>query len=333
MSTAAMTPGHCEEHDLEFFQHELASFLPDKIFDAHTHSWRRQDSSTFASYAERCGWQEYQDYARDLHPLRQLGACFLPSIADPESVDAANQWNAKTVADGTSTCGAYMIRPQDDPERAREEAKRLGFTGFKCYRLYATTSAMDPEASIPSYLPEQFVKVAHEQGWFITLHVFKRRAMADPENLYWVQRYCEKYPNMKLILAHSARGFNPSHNLEGLPQLQHLHNLFFDTSANCEPMAHQAILRMFGHKRLLYGTDLPISHVRGRSFAVADFFRFVYSHTPIWDQEYDASGTRPVLLGLEHLRSLKWACWSERLTDSQVEDVFWNNACELFNVQ
>jgi hypothetical protein len=40
----------------------------------------------------------------------------------------------------------------------------------------------------------------------------------------------------------------------------------------------------------------------------------------------------PLMIGLEHLRSVKWACWSEKLTDAQVEDVFWNNAARLFNV-
>jgi len=33
----------------------------------------------------------------------------------------------------------------------------------------------------------------------------------------------------------------------------------------------------------------------------------------------------PVLIGLEHLRALKYACWRQGLTDSQVEDIFFNN--------
>jgi predicted TIM-barrel fold metal-dependent hydrolase len=36
-----------------------------------------------------------------------------------------------------------------------------------------------------------------------------------------------------------------------------------------------------------------------------------------------------VIVGLEHIRSLKWACWSEKLSDSQVEDIFYNNAARL----
>jgi hypothetical protein len=29
-----------QPHDREFYERELASFLPDRIFDAHTHLWR-----------------------------------------------------------------------------------------------------------------------------------------------------------------------------------------------------------------------------------------------------------------------------------------------------
>jgi glutamate-1-semialdehyde 2,1-aminomutase len=135
---------------------------------------------------------------------------------------------------------------------------------------------------------------------------------------------------MRLILAHSARGFQPAHNLEGLPRLQGLENLYFDTSANCEPIAHQAIIRILGHRRLMYGSDLPVSHFRGRSVAAADSFFFVDQETPVWQAKQSA--IEPVLLGLEHLRSLKWACWSERLNDRAVEDIFWNNAAQLLAV-
>jgi glutamate-1-semialdehyde 2,1-aminomutase len=135
---------------------------------------------------------------------------------------------------------------------------------------------------------------------------------------------------VKLILAHSARGFQPAHNLEGLESLKGLDNLYFDSSANCEPIAHQAILRIIGPKKLMYGSDFPISHLRGRSLSAADSFLWLYEETPVWGEKH--LKITPTLVGLEHLRSMKWACWSERLTDSQVEDVFWRNGAELFGI-
>ena len=164
----------------------------------------------------------------------------------------------------------------------------------------------------------------------ITLHMVKSRAVADPANIHWIRHYCEKYPHMRLILAHSARGFQPAHNLEGLPQLMGLENLYFDCSANCEPIAHQSILRIMGHKRLLYGTDCPVCFYRGRSVAAGDTFLWLYGDTPVWEEKH--TPIQPVLIGLEHLRSLKWACWSERVSDRAVEDIFWNNAADLLGI-
>lgn len=50
----------------------------------------------------------------------------------------------------------------------------------------------------------------------------------------------------------------------------------------------------------------------------------------MWKEQHNT--IKPVMVGLENLRSLKWACWSERLSDEVVEDTFWNNAARLFNL-
>jgi glutamate-1-semialdehyde 2,1-aminomutase len=222
------------------------------------------------------------------------------------------------------------VGPQDDPEWVRSEVRRLGLHGLKCYHVNAPVPRTW-DADIPDYLPERLVKVADEEGWVITLHMVKSRAVADPGNIRWIRRYCETYPNMKLILAHSARGFQPAHNLEGLPKLTGLDNLYFDTSANCEPIAHEAIIRIIGHKKLMYGSDFTVSHLRGRSVGAADSFLWLYEESPVWGEKH--TQIKPVLIGLEHLRSLKWACWSARLSDKEVEDIFWNNAAGLFGIR
>ena len=80
----------------------------------------------------------------------------------------------------------------------------------------------------------------------------------------------------------------------------------------------------------MYGTDLPISYWRGRSLSAADSFVWLYEETPVWGEKH--LKIAPVLIGLESLRSIKWACWSERLSDRAVEDIFYNNAARLFGI-
>lgn len=319
--------------DREFYERELSGFLPDRVFDAHCHLWLEQDVSfRIPGFTGDVGAEAYETFMNDLHPGRTRGALFL-SFASPGQPDGRtrmNQFIARETARRSTYRGEFFVTPQDDPEWVRQEVRRLGLHGLKCYHTFA---ARRPtwEADIPEFLPEPLVRVAHDESWVITLHLVKSRAVADPSNLHWIRYYCETYPQMKLILAHSARGFQPAHNLEGLASLAGLDNLYFDTSANCEPLAHQAILRLIGHRKLMYGSDLPVSHLRGRSLSAADSFLWIYADSPVWGEKHQQ--VEPVFVGLEHLRSLKWACWSERLSDSAVEDIFWNNAAELLGVR
>lgn len=316
--------------DRDFYERELSAFIPDRIYDAHCHLWHSNHYQwNVPGLPADVGYKEYRELIDCLHPGRPVSSLFIPIAMQQETIPLANAWMGEQATQDASSRGLFWVQPTDDPEWVRQEVRRLGLHGLKCYH---TMSSVTPtwEAEIPDYLPESLIKVAHEEGWVITLHMVKSRAVADPSNIHWIRHYCETYPNMKLILAHSARGFQPAHNLEGLPQLTGLENLYFDTSANCEPMAHQAIIRIIGHKKLMYGSDLPVSHMRGRSLAAADSFIWLYEDTPVWGEKHQK--INPVLVGLEHLRSLKWACWSERLDDEAVEDIFWNNAAELFGV-
>ena len=234
-----------QEHDREFYERELAAFLPDRIFDAHTHVWRDEPyNATFRirGHEGHIDYQRYVELMEDLHPGRPVHGLFLPALPvdQQETIPEANEWVAQQASAHAANRGLFFVRPQDDPEWVRQEVRRLGLHGLKCYHLFADVTPIW-EAQIPDYLPERLVKVADEEGWLITLHMVCSRAVADEGNIHWIRPYCETYPSMKLILAHSARGFQPTHNLEGLPKLRGLDNLYCDTSANCEPMAHHPL--------------------------------------------------------------------------------------------
>jgi len=319
------------EADQEFFQRELSTFVPDRIYDAHCHLWHIKRSSHTNSAIPNVGdYDTFREQIDWLHPGRDVAANFIPFPDTRDRMPQANEWIAKETARDPRCRGEFFVQPEHDPEWVRQEVRRLKLHGLKCYH---TMSNVNPtwNADIPAYLPEPIIKVAHEEGWHITLHMVKARSCADPGNIHWIRHYCKTYPGMKLILAHSARGFQPAHNFEGLPQLKGLDNLYFDTSANCEPMAHASIIKIIGHDKLLYGADYFISHERGRSVAAGDSFVWLYEETPVWGEKHQR--IQPVFVGLEHLRSLKWACWSLGLKDSQVEDIFWNNAARLFEVK
>jgi len=328
-------------YDQEIVERELKSFLPDRLFDAHAHLHElshygsTEPGSPFASHLKflgnappRLGLPEYREHMKWLAPDSRVDGLFMPTalMGEPSVI---NSFVASEVA-GDPDCFAGMaVRPDMDPEQVREEVRRRNFVGLKPYHVHAGAQPTW-NADIERFLPEPLVKVAHEERLCITLHLVKRRALADPGNQQAIRRYCEKYPNMKLILAHAARGFNPHHTIEGIGALSGLRNVWCDTAAVTDCGAFEAVVRTLGHERLLFGTDFFISHIRGRCVAIADSFAWLYEDTLDWSEAAYAQ-VQPTLIGIESLRCLKLAAMNLRLTDRQVEDVFYHNARALLD--
>jgi len=330
---------HATEADFELFRRELDSFVPDNICDAHMHVWAKSHLppsgyDTFRQLEEDVvDLAAYRRRMTELLPGRRVAeGLILPGAvgATGEQVRSQNELVAAEVAENTGWRGSMLVSPEMDGEYVREEVRRLGLSGLKCYHVRSGLT-ITWDADIPAYLPEAQVKVAHEERLCITLHMVKARAVADPSNQHWIRHYCETYPDMQLILAHAARGFNPYHTIEGLAALRGLPNLWCDMSAVADVGACEAIIETLGHDRLIYGTDFPVSHLRGRCVAIGDGFVWLYDDTLDW-KTVSFQPLQPVFVGLESLRVLKQAAWHCRLEDRQVEDIFRNNARRLLGL-
>jgi len=319
------------EEDREFYQRELASFIPDKVFDAHTHVWHPDHNVFAGSFPPLVDYENYVRLMGDLYPGRVAKGLFIPTFRDPVNIPAANQWTGEQTAKDPNCRGHFFITPEDDPEWVRQEVKRLKLHGLKCYHTLARNADPTWEAEIPDYLPESHIRVAHEEGWTITLHMVRDRALADPVNQAAIRRYCESYPSMRLILAHAARGFNPWHTIEGIESLRGLDNVWFDTSAVTEAGAFEAIVDTMGHEKLMYGTDFHVSHTRGRCIAIGDSFHWLYADDMDLDEKHIS--LQPVLVGLESLRSIRLACDRLKLSERQVDDIFYGNAAALLDIE
>ncbi len=333
-----MTTWELTDADREMIAREVEPFLPDQIFDAHAHLFHAAHYAPGTRPAQlegnpdQFGLEEYLRYIDWIHPgPRTVGGLFF-GLAFTGDRAANNAFVAAETAYGRknrlATYGQMIVAPGDDPEQVREQVQRDGFVGLKCYHTLARVDGPTWHAPIEAYLPEPLVRLANELGLSITLHMVRDRALADPINQATIRRYCERYPNMRLILAHAARGFNPWHTIEGIESLRGLGNVWFDTSAVTEAGAFEAIVETMGHERLLYGSDFYISHMRGRCVAIGDSFHWFYAEDMGLEERHTT--LRPVLIGLESLRSLRLAARRLKLTDPQIEDIFYNNAARLF---
>jgi glutamate-1-semialdehyde 2,1-aminomutase len=79
--------------------------------------------------------------------------------------------------------------------------------------------------------------------------------------------------------------------------------------------------------RLLFGSDFPVSHIRGRAVAIGDSFLWLSPANVDFTAAY--AHVQPAWVGFESLRTLKLAAFHLRLSDTQVEDIFYRNAQAL----
>jgi glutamate-1-semialdehyde 2,1-aminomutase len=235
---------------------------------------------------------------------------------------AANDFLAEVLRDHSGCCGLMVIHPRDDPADVEVQLREKNFAGFKVYHVFATRQDTF-HAEQGEFLPEWAWELANRHSLAIMMHMVLPRALSDVRNPSYIREHCLKYPSAKLVLAHAARGFNASHTVDAIDSLRGLDNVWLDTSAVCEPTAFEAILETFGTTRLMYGSDFPVSEMRGRSLSVGDGFFWLHDHNAEWDGWPHA---KPELIGIESLLALRQACRTLKLIDRDVERIFGDNA-------
>ncbi|HJN09420.1 MAG TPA: aminotransferase class III-fold pyridoxal phosphate-dependent enzyme [Pirellulaceae bacterium] len=322
------------EADRRLFDRRIGGFVPPDAFDAHAHWYdlrhllevapdespiARPDVGYNAMIASMTRWMGSQVIKHGLYfpfPVRGLDCV------------AANQFLADQLKEHPECRGLMMIRPQDEPDAIERTLLEHRFAGFKVYHVFAEREKSF-HAEQSEFLPEWAWELADRHGLWITMHMVLPRALSDPRNAKYIQSHCLKYPNARLVLAHAARGFNAADTADSIDQLRGLDNVFFDSSAICEPTAFEAIIRATGTTRLMYGSDFPVSEIRGKAFSVGDGFMWVYQHNVDWDG-WEHGG--PNLVGIESLTALQQACRTMCLKDSDLERIFRTNAHQLLEL-
>lgn len=322
------------KYDLNLWDEYLKDFVPPEAFDAHAHLWRTADLGTPTPALAAAGPSVvtravYDERLSLWMPDRcPTGGLFFPFPTRALDVDSANRHLADEIRNHPESRGLMIITPQQSPAEVEEQIVADGFVGFKVYHLFAEredTLFAPTEEFIPGWAWE----LADQRGLAIMLHMVLPRALAEPQNQQYIREHCLRYPGANLILAHAARGFCGKHTVEGIDSLRGLDNVYFDTSAVCEPHAFEAILKVFGPGRLLFGADFCVTEMRSRCVDLADGF--------LWLDEIKADFgssrfARPTLLGIESLLALRQACQNQNLTAGDVEEIFCLGARRLLGI-
>ena len=308
----------------------LDQFLPDRIFDAHAHI---QDSG----YAPGVQLASYgaQQHKQDMLPIfgttRQLALNMIvmptPSLLDEKCRMRSDAFLVEQLEQAPNTAGEIIVMPTDTPETLSSRLVHPRIRGFKCYHFFSDLPN-SWNAEIGDYLPEAAWQVANEKKLCITLHMVKDHALADPGNLRYITEMAKRYPDATLILAHGARAFASWTGVESVEKVAHLDNVWFDLSALCESPAMLQIFKKTGTQRCMWGSDYPISKMRGKAISMGNSFYWIYKEDLAKFQGKTAFDSW--LIGIENLMAVRQACILGDLSSKNVEDIFYGNAVRLF---
>ncbi len=306
----------------------INDFLPNKMFDVHMHLY---DKEYMLGKDKSVTLQNYYLDMQNSFSGRGIEVNILPY---PSRKIALNNDFLKVCDDALYNelyknpfnVGEILVMPYESEESVLSRIKSEQIVGFKCYHsLNKQKSTFN--LNIEDYLPESAFCIADKYNKVITLHMVKDKALSDNDNLNYIIKMAKKYPNATLILAHCATSFASWTAVESVDKIKHLDNVWFDFSAICESPSIFQIIKKCGTSRVTWGTDYPISNLKGKPISIADKFCWVLEETcPNLQKEV------PFLkIYEENILAIRQASIMLDLTFKDVEDIFYNNAKRLFS--
>ena len=321
------------DNDRRIYEEELAPRLPGRIFDAHVHIWSAADFPPDFRFPEKSCCRRFggeftlpmwRGIMTELLPRQE---CHLNCFGMPN--DAADRGKLPEGALPGDFINV-LISPADPAELVEERIDRSGAVGVKPYWNYAAAfyGKTANEVEINDMLTPPQLEMLDRKGLAVTLHIPRSGRFADKVNQRQMIELCEKYPRTRFIFAHIGRAYFMRNICQSnIDEFVKCPNAYFDTAM----LNHEGVLKYtFDHfpaERILFGSDAPISFLRGKSVEINNQYAYLMGEdyavgTSIIDTAHSVEFTT---FFYEQLRAILNATPKEHL-----EDVLFNNAQRVF---
>lgn len=331
---------HYFEVDLPFYKEHIKDFLPDKIIDVHSHS---SDNPGLPPGEKPNFWASWVTFDKGMLLPNLLNAylimfpgkevfpvCF--PISERHDADERNNYLAEELRKYKHVWGFLWDLPDWSKEELLVRMETGGFSGLKPYPNMVQDAMSPDEVTIFDYLPHHHLELAEEKGWVVMLHIGRPDRIADPINISQLREISENYPSIKLIIAHVGRSYCPRHAMIGIPALKDCSNLLFDISANTNQTVMELLIYEVGPKRILFGSDLPITAMRAKRICEGDEYINYVAYADWEDnrtrRNFEEEKNYTFLL-YEEILAFKKAAEKHNLTKEDIKDIFFNNAFNL----
>ena len=328
----AMEPLRISDDDRFIWETELNEFVPERIFDAHTHfhDTRLMPKSNYEQFTllqtcPRVGLAELRLLSSMIFPNRELHFLVTGSPRMSADLAAADIMVGEDVSRDSQCIGLMLAHPRLKRKEVEERLDRTGLRGFKPYMCFSTNPTPS-QSTVLEMLPEHYWEIANDRELIVLLHLGRHTALADPVNQRELRDLCERYSHVRVQLAHCGRCFTPQIAEKGLPVLADLPNAHVDTSAVCETEVFHILFDVWPRQRILFGTDNCLAGLlRGKYVGFGRGWYGIYDNNTTAFQAAHVPFS-PTFVAYENLRALRMAVRRKGWGKPEIADLFWNNA-------
>ena len=316
------------------YNRQIKPYLPELIFDAHTHlliNAHYSDLSPIVHAADpllcNIDMTYLQQWWSILFPDSNVHGLVMGFPIPECKIQNINQYVAEHVSSADRF--SILVHPKMMANELEKQILRYKPAGLKPYMCFAQVPDIQ-QAGILDMIPEHQVALADKHNLSITLHVSKPKGMADSDNLADIKYLVEKYPNCNFILAHCGRCFITPNMEEAVSRIPIAPNLWVDTSAVCDIGVFKILFDGFNRNMILFGTDLvTAAGFRGTYVPIGMNWQWVTAKqlNPLVGKPIEAT-----FAAYENIRAMLYAAKFCQLKKIELENIFYNNAVRLFNL-
>ena len=339
--------------DQQVYEKQLRDFLPRQIIDVHTHAWRDSDYGGYQHAAKQekrtVSWPALVAKDNSIEDLQETYQLMFPgkSVTPVIFSSLPRGGNLQRLNAYTAQCSRRKKVPAlifSDPRWSAEELERRilagGFCGAKSYLTMAPTYLPTNEIRCLDFFPPHQLEVHNRHGWAVMLHIPRDGRLKDPVNLQQMLEIERAYPRLKLIIAHVGRAYCDHDVGNAFEVLAASKRMYFDFCANTNATVFAQLIRCVGPRRILFGSDLPITRMRMRRVTSGDHYVNLVPKGLYGDVSGDknmgevtgAAAAKLTFFLYEQILAFRQAAERTGLTTRDVTDVFYRNAARLLRL-
>lgn len=336
-----------KELDKKIYNEQIRDFLPNRIIDIHTHVWlnkrseSKDDSRRIARWpdlvADQSPIEDLMETYRLLFPDKKITPLIFPAVLSPlDDLEGQNRY-AQQCSEKFNVPALIWSNPNWTSQELEEKIIQGKFVGLKCYLTHAPAYIPADEIRIFDTFPHHHLEVLNRHGWLMMLHIPRPGRLKDPVNLAQMMEIEQRYPNIKLIIAHVGRAYcieDVGNAWEVLGKTQHM---LFDISANTNQQVFEQLIEVIGPRRILFGSDMPILRMRARR--ITENGRYInivpkglygdVSNDPNMREAVGKDAENITFLMYEEILAFRRAAEKTGLSKKDIEDIFYNNAVRI----